>query len=452
MKKLLIVLAVFVGSTTVLSQQGPVRIQTTPQLPLRETLERLDLTMAWTNKVPVDGFHDGFYSLQLFPGKDFTLLVAQTYKGTVVAINAETGDILWRTPVGLPYRPMRPVGANEQAIFACRHETLFVLDRDNGKHLLYTNDPNTKTPEYGQRLDGPPTAGLAADSSFLFACTVDHLVRYAVPDFRALAKLPPPAVEPGGKPGGSPKLIRTWGLSTPGSLRQPPVLTRESVATATDTGNVSFVKKSNPGDEDKAILYWQFQTEGAVAAPLASHRSIVYVPCQDYFLYALDAPASRLLWRFSGQAPIVEAPQVTDADVFVAVTKNGLYRLQRADGKAWWSNRDAVKFLATNERFVYALDRFGKMLVLDYERGKALAAWDARDWVLPIPNVRTDRIYLASNDGQILCLRHRDRVEPLRMRTPDTLPPPTKTKDGKKKDEDKMPPGEDKLPKDKVNG
>jgi hypothetical protein len=332
MKKLLIILAVFVLSTTVLSQQGPVRIQTNPQLPLRDTLERLDLKMAWANRVPTDGFHDGFFSLQLFPGKDFTLLVAQTYKGTVIAINAETGDILWRTPVGLPYRPMRPVGANEQTIFVCRHLTLFALDRDNGRHLIFTNDPTTNKPEFGQRLDSPPTAGLAADNAFLFACLADSLVRYAVPNFRALAKLPPPVVEQGEKQRGSPQLIRTWGVSTPGNSRQPPVLTRESVAVTTDGGNVSFVKKSNPGDEDKAILFWQFQTEGAVAAPLASHRSNVYVPCQDYFLYALDAPGSRLLWRFSGQAPIVEAPQVTDADVFVVVSKNGLYRLHGPTG------------------------------------------------------------------------------------------------------------------------
>jgi hypothetical protein len=447
MKKPLIVLALLVGATTVLSQQGPVRIQTSPLLPLRDSLERLDLTMAWTNRVPTDGYHDGFYSLQLFPGKDFPLLVAQTYLGVVIAINAETGDILWKTDVGLPYRPMRPVGASDQAIFVCRHETLFVLDRDNGKQLLYKIDPATKSPVYGQRLDGPPTTGLTAENAFLFACINDSLVRYAVPNFRALAKLPPPVAEPGGAPPASPQVIRTWGVTTPGSLRQPPVITRDSVAVTTDRGNLTFVKRSNPGDENKAIVFWQFQTEGSVSAPIASHRTAVYVPCQDYFLYALDAQTARLSWRFPGQGPILEAPQVTDADVFVTVNKVGLHRLQRSDGKAWWSNREAVKFLATNERFVYALDRDGKMLVLDYERGKSLAAWDVRDWVLPIPNVRTDRIYFASNDGQIMCLRHRDRVEPFMVRAPETLPVPKKVNEEKKKDEDKLPPGEDKLPK-----
>jgi len=97
MKKLLASLVALLAATTVLSQEGTIRIHTKPVLPSLETLDRLNLKMAWKLKLPMDGLHDGFYSLQLFPGKEFTLMVAQTYQGAVVAINAENGDILWRT-------------------------------------------------------------------------------------------------------------------------------------------------------------------------------------------------------------------------------------------------------------------------------------------------------------------------------------------------------------------
>jgi len=447
MKKLLVILAVFGAAATVLSQQGTVRIHTNPQVPSLDTLDRLDLTMAWHTKVPVDGTRDGFYSLQLIPGKSFTLLLAQTFKRSVIAINAETGDTLWRTPVGLPYRSMQPVSASEQTVFVCRHETVFALDRDNGKQLLYTMDPDTNQPQYGFRMEAPATAGLAADAEFLFVCQGDRLVRFAVPNFRALAKLPPPVAEPGAKPQGSPQLVRTWHFTAPGNLGQTPILTREVVVVTTDDGMVSFINRSNPGADERPVFRGQFQTEGAVVAQVASHKAMVYAPCQDYFLYALDAAASRLSWRFAGQAPIVDAPKATDADIFVAVGKAGLYRLERANGNVKWASKDAAKFLATDQRFVYALDRLGKMLVLDYERGKALAAWDARDWVLPIPNDLTDRIYLASNDGQIVCLRQRDHFQPLRVKTFETVQP--KGKQGKKKAEDKAPPGEDIVPKEK---
>ena len=59
----------------------------------------------------------------------------------------------------------------------------------------------------------------------------------------------------------------------------------------------------------------------------------------------------------------------------------------------------------------------------------------------------TDRVYLASNDGQILCLHHRDDVQPLRVKTFEALEP--KAKSVEKKADDKLPKSEDKALKDK---
>ncbi|HYV40071.1 MAG TPA: hypothetical protein VE988_30575, partial [Gemmataceae bacterium] len=67
MKKLLVVLALLVVVAPTLSQQGSVRIYTTPQLPARDTLDKLNLTMAWHTKAPMESMRDGFYSLQLIP-------------------------------------------------------------------------------------------------------------------------------------------------------------------------------------------------------------------------------------------------------------------------------------------------------------------------------------------------------------------------------------------------
>ena len=296
--------------------------------------------------------------------------------------------------------------------------------------------------EYGQKLEAPPTAGVAADNTYLFACMDGRLVRYVVPNFRALAKVKAPPMG-----SASPQLIRTWDFPTGGNVSQAPTLTREMAVFTTDDGTEAFINKSNLGDDDIPIERGQFQTGGFVSAKVGSHNSMIYVPCQDLSLYALNASSGRLSWRFFGQAPIVDGPKATDADVFVVVGKAGLHRLERANGNVKWASRDAVKFLATNQRFVYALDRLGKMLVIDYDRGKVLSAWDARDWVLPIPNDLTDRVYLASNDGQIICLRHSDLVEPLKVKTFEILLP--KAKESKKKEADKTPPGDDKVPKDK---
>ena len=91
-------------------------------------------------------------------------------------------------------------------------------------------------------------------------------------------------------------------------------------------------------------------------------------------------------------------------------TASVLRRLDRLSGREMWTNRDTSRFLAATTNYVYALNQVGKFHVLDGRRGTTLATYDLSGWAVPVPNDLTDRIYLAANDGQILCLRLRDSV------------------------------------------
>jgi outer membrane protein assembly factor BamB len=425
MKKLLASLIALVAATTALSQEGTIRIHTKPVLPSLETLDRLNLKMAWKLKVPMDGLRDGFYSLQLFPGKDFPLMVAQTYQGAVVAINAENGDVLWRTLVGRAYQIAQPAAVNSRTIFVSRREFLFALDRETGKQLLYTVEQGSSVPTYGTALEGAPSAAAAADEDFLFIPLVDRVVRYGIPNFQAEFKARPPATL--GKMEDSPQIVWQWNYNAFGTILQAPIVNLARLIVTTAEGTVLVVDKFT----SDTVL--RFKTEGSIKGVTAFNKNMIYVPSEDYFLYALDTGSGRLKWRFAGQSHIIRSPEATDQDVYVAPAKAGLYRLDRISGEPRWNNRDAVKFLAGNKRFVYAMDRLGQVMVLDYERGKELARWDTRDWTVPLSNDLTDRIYLAANDGQIICLRHRELTAPLIVKTfEDFKAPPPEKKDEKK--------------------
>jgi hypothetical protein len=144
----------------------------------------------------------------------------------------------------------------------------------------------------------------------------------------------------------------------------------------------------------------------------------------------------------------VAKPEATDRDIFVSAQRTGLFRVDRDTGRSTWLNKQADSFLSTNQRFVYARDRSGLLLVLDYARGSTLAQFDMRDWLLSVPNDLTDRIYLANTDGQIICLRNRSEKMPLRNKTFDWMLPKKldKKDEGLKKDEPKEKAAE---PKDK---
>src|SRR5262249_55487756 len=254
-------------------------------------------------------------------------LLAQTYRGSVVAINADTGDTLWRTTVGLPYAVAQPAGWNDQAVFVCRREFLYVLDRDDGKQLLYTVDPDTNQPKYGTDLEGVPSAGLVADEDYLFICYGDRVIRYFLPNFRAIFKQQPRVPEPGQKLLESPQVIRQWVYNTyGGQLLQTPLLFRDLLILVGAQGTIYAVNKFE-GEEVS-----RFKTEGTIPAPIAHNKSIIYVPSEDYFLYALDAAKRQLAWRFPGQSPITHKPEATDRDVFVTPSKGGMHRVDRKTG------------------------------------------------------------------------------------------------------------------------
>src|SRR6478609_2120894 len=89
------------------SAQAPYKIYTSPKLPMRESLERMNLVTAWSSRVTVDGNRDGIFSVQLVPGKRNQLIV-QTFKGAVYLYDAENGDLIWKNQVGVPYWTPQP--------------------------------------------------------------------------------------------------------------------------------------------------------------------------------------------------------------------------------------------------------------------------------------------------------------------------------------------------------
>jgi len=92
-----------------------------------------------------------------------------------------------------------------------------------------------------------------------------------------------------------------------------------------------------------------------------------------------------------------------------------MYRVNRDDGDVAWRDarggerfvRGTKSFVAANDRYVYTIDAAGQLVVIDRARGTALQALDTRDYTYAMANDQTDRLYLASNSGSLICLHDR---------------------------------------------
>lgn len=425
----------------VASAQSEGLIRTHPTRPSREALDRLNLSVAWHARLKLRERPDGIRSLQLLAGADRMQIALQSLDGTVFLVDAQTGDVLWSTPVGAPYTEGKLLAFNEHNIFAFRKNLLYVLDRRNGRHRLYTVDKGGRL-DLGYPLPGVPSATPIAVDKFLYLPFSNRAVAYQIPlyeaselfareEYGALFKVSSAQPE------------QVWGMKFPDIyFTFPPVRSGEQISYVTERGLLSLNRYN--GDDR-----FEFNATARLAAPVGQHENIAYVPSGDGVLYAVNMTSGRLLWRNLGPSAITKEPYVTDSHVFVFHERNGLAMLDRSSGVEEWRSRDAASFLTHSDRFVYVMDRVGKLLVLDIRRGTALGQYDLSDWQVRVPNEYTDRIFLANHDGQMLCLYPRGSVASMITKTveiekkePEKIDKKEpmekeKDKDAEKKDEDK---------------
>ncbi|OAI55110.1 hypothetical protein AYO44_02935 [Planctomycetaceae bacterium SCGC AG-212-F19] len=461
------------------SAQTPPRVYTNPVIPTVDALNRVGLKLAWKTALPVEDSRDGIATTQVVGDRIFV----QLRNGAVLAINADTGQTIWRARVGQAYKVMVGLGFNYDSVFGVNGTRLFALDRASGRTKWESDLPNV------------PTAAPVADSMRAYVCLTGNRInvyRLPVPDLDGFmpegAKPPPPPAKPAapGKieplpppPDTGPRrssLGTYYGsesrVATPlTSGNRPGNVTYTPLASALQTSQslakgyelplsweyladsrlaiAPLLSLRKPGEgpgflmlpsargtmygSSKAgrALVYSFQTEGPVSAPPGQYGDIAYIPYEDDTLVAMNIENGKLLWRVAMGGTSRRRPEVTDEDVYMMPERSGLYRLNRATGEVIWHNPKAEQFLAANPQSVYALDRRGQVLILDRARGTQIGTLDIRDFSVPMVNDYTDRMYLAAHDGLLICLydRHYDKPAWNKQLLEEKKPEPPKKAD-----------------------
>ena len=428
--------------TIVLAQRPvEVRLITRPKVPTTDNLDRLNLALNWYVRVPLDGPLDSVATVQVLPRglaeRMTTELFVQTLAGTVYLFDAETGALRWKTPVGLRFQAVQPAAANEQSIILSRREFFFVLNRDTGIQRVYKRVEGNKV--FGYRMDSVPTAAPVADDDIVAFPLRDRLVVYALPDFEkimALREKPPAILEQLKR--GSLQPIEAWKYFDPTlQLLSSPGLSPNRAGIVAEDGRFLAL------DRDDGRLKFTYKV-GEPTSPLVSSGNVALVGSADFFVYAFDMYRGSLMWRFAASGPVTRPMTINEVDLFVRADNRGLYRLDKYFGQSYWLSPEAEKFLAVHyqrdrdgkfvldregkvlARYVYATDSQNRLLVLDGDRGTVLARFDTAAWQLPTTNGWTDRVYIANNDGQLMCLRPRDSRRPQFVRV--NLPPPSRSR------------------------
>jgi hypothetical protein len=131
--------------------------------------------------------------------------------------------------------------------------------------------------------------------------------------------------------------------------------------------------------------------------------------------------------------------------VYAQGDNSGVVCVDRKSGDVQWrSDPTADRVLAANKDFLYVRNRQGKLLVYDAKRatdpvGKRslpLAGIDLSEFNIPITNTVSDRLFLAADNGLIVCLRDMSAkyARPVRICPEATVNPVPKEAAKPKKD------------------
>lgn len=430
-------LAASVLASTASAQIARQQLYTRPLPPPRPVLDRLNLRMAWTIYVPMDGRRDGLATVQLHRDD----LYVQTRSGLVMLIDAITGVVRWRSRFGSPYRAMHQLAFNSREVYVVNNTYLYALDRRNGavnwkyrlpegvsgspvadETLIYISAPDSRLVAY--YLPRPESLRVE-ETAFQRRDRIVSVQGETMKSTAPISHLTPSALEASTVEETGLRPVRVWEEMTSLRLEHPPLLTADQIAVPTPNGVVAVLNKL-PKENGKAAEVYRFPIAAPIVYPAGQFEDIAYIGAEDANLYALQISSEQLRWRFTSGLPISRKPAATEEDVYIVAQKNGMTRLNRDTGETMWripvrgrvleNNAAADRFLAANPKYVYATDASGRLLVLERRRGITLSGFAFNDFFFPISNEVTDRLYLAAHSGIVVCLHDRQYVRPIRHR------------------------------------
>lgn len=411
-------------------------IYTQPDIPSQEALDRLNMKMVWRAFSPMEGRRDGYHDIQILDNH----VVAQTRSGTVVLFHGSTGETLWKTNFGKPYQVVHNLAFNDKFIFAVNENDLYALHRKDGAIAWRAS------------LAISLTAAPSADNVHVYLCGLNRRIYcYALPKFgndnqfvgyektdrlgklkvQTVAEIAETEFDPGsagiflGKgtrtQGQQPLLI--WEFPTQINMIYPPLVTEEQVAVVGQKGDLITLDKFSESRMTTRLTHQPYATDGPVISTPEIKEHVAYIGSTDSALHAYDLKLGKLRWRFTVGSTITQRAFVTPNEVFISGERTGLSKVSNDFGDPMWSIPNRGRFsnyqekservISANPKFVYTLDKSGRMVILDRNTGIALTTWDIHDFVFPVTNRTHDRVFLAANNGLIVCLRDRDYPNPV---------------------------------------
>jgi outer membrane protein assembly factor BamB len=341
----------------------------------RPTATRYGLKRAWFAQVgsaQVNG------PLQ-YVNYDEGMVLLQSSRGMLTALDAETGRMLWSTQIGSREGGSTEPAANDKHVVVLNGSTLFVVDRKDGGIV------------WQKQVRGAPGAGPGVTATHAFVPMATGIIEGY--ELAAGTKQTP------------------WNYQSTGRVLVPPMTTVSSVSWTTDKGYFYVADPSAGG------IKYRLESRGAMHARPASWSPLLFTTSIDGFVYAIEETKGAIKWKYSVGHPIFTQPVAIKDRVFVIPEFGDMYCLDSNTGNLVWHAPGIKQFVSASPTRVYAADELGRLAMLDLETGARVGTLPVSGLTKKLVNTTSDRIFLVDSSNVVQCL-HETQLNAPALHTP----------------------------------
>ncbi len=299
-------------------------------------------------------------------------LYIQSSNGTLHAIDAENGRTLWAVSVGRPQSPSLRPSANDHYVAVVNGSQLHLLRRTNGETV------------WQRDLASNPAFGPAMAREMVFVPGLNGEIEgYWLPTAEDSNAGRPP-----------------WVYRSAGRITSLPTVTATTVSWPTSVGQMYVAQTVDPQ------VRFRLDTGGPIqGSSVALPPSTLFVASTDGYIFSVDETTGDFHWDFSSGEAIRQTPVAIGDLVFALTEHHNLHCLSAEDGTEQWFASHVRGILGASEHQLYVSGRLGEIAALDLKTGGELGSFPAAGLDVRVVNGQTDRFYLGTRDGLLICLK-----------------------------------------------
>ncbi len=365
----------------------------TRTLPGSRELARFGLERAWWSQATLDVGRDRVRHMVL----DEQSLYIQSSGGIITAFDSETGQKRWAVQLGSQNTPSQACVSNEDKVLVITGTTLYALDKIDGELIWKLALPNSAS------------TSPCVDNRRLYYGTLDGSV-YAY-DLKKIEELH------------NDNLLPQWTNTA--------LLWRYKAAGEITTQPISNELTLNFASRDKSLyslnaadrkLQWQFETDSEVSAPLGHSPGFVYLASEDFNVFCIKQDTGSVRWQFVAGLPIKKEVRVIGNNCYVFPHRGGVFCISKNSGERRWKMPYMEDFVGATKNLVFLTDNLGQVSILASSDGAPIGSLKLKDFSIRYGNELTDRLYMATESGLIICLREQNKEFPTYHMFPERQP------------------------------